>query len=198
MPISSCAIILLCTAVIIGCSSAFVYGRNVTVYRMASACGQLRVTYHRVSGVLTYSSSLSNNRPSQRHVDNPEFIWSPCGSFLAVNSDTHWGSRHAEIIDLQGAIRMMPNKNRINDLHEETQMPASTTHNNIIVVEEWLDSENLLFTFSWPYFSAANNGASDIITTMHNEALYMSDIMTGWFTFHFPTWTITELVITHP
>ena len=187
-PVGTHAIVLIFMALVIGCAGAFVYGRHVIMYRATSSCGQLQLTYHRVSQVLTHTSSLSNQTQTRGNIGNPEFIWSPCGRFLAVNSDSsHWGSRRADIIDLHGTVRIMPDKHFIQERHEEAQMPASTTLNNIIEAEKWLDSENLLFNFSWPYFSATHSGA-----------VYESTLMSGWFTFHFPTWTITELVVLYP
>jgi len=182
VPIGKRAIALIFVALIIGCSGAFVYGRQVIVYRTESICGQLQVTFHRVSGMLTHSSSLSNQSHS-RQVNDPVFLWSPCGNYLAINLDDWFpGTRRAEIIDLHGAVRTTPDKRFIQLYHDETWTPSAFIIYDNIQVKEWIDSENLLFNFSWPYdFSDGNH------IMMH-----------GWFTWHFPSWTITELVVLYP
>jgi len=171
--------ILLSAALIIGCAGALVYGRHITIYRTASPCGQLQISYHRGLRTLTRTSNLSHIRGFDQQVYAPVFLWSPCGNYLAINSTDYWNrnNRRAEIINLVGTSFIAPDKHFIQERHEESQTPSFIVHDTI-EIEKWLDSENLLFNFSWPY----------------DSYMYMS----GWFIWHFPSWTITKLVVSHP
>ena len=187
-PASAGVMILLFVALVIGCTGAIVYGRRVIMYRAVSSCGQLQVSYHRVTGVFTYSSLLSNQAQNQRALSNPVFIWSPCGRYLAVNSDSSWGVvgrqyRQAEIICPMGIMRGITPAWEIQERYGEAQVLGSSIHDNIVEVEKWLDSENVLFNFIWSHFPG--------------PYIYYSHVY-GWFIWHVPTYTITELVVTHP
>ena len=181
-PAGKGSMIVLLLAVILGCAGAFIYSRHIVVYRTSSPCGNLQVSFNRASGMLSQTGvHRSTTMRQQRQVYNPVFMWSPCGRYLALNYSDYWNrhDRRAVIINLAGTWHITKDRMFIHNRYEETRTPVFVVYERVEIVE-WLDSENLLFNFSWPYDSTS--GIS----------------MYGWFTWHFPTWTITELVIQSP
>jgi len=165
-------------------------GHNFAEYRTISPSGEIRVFFNPNAQTLEIRH---RHRRGSRHfysgVNNPEFIWSPCGEKLAVNMyNTPHRNRQSSIITAHPGNHLTsvvtPSRWFIEDRHEETRVDVDLFefeffglgnffHERVEAIE-WIDNETLRYRFSWP---------TGII----------GQYMMGQFVWHYPTWTITQL-----
>lgn len=152
------------------------YNLVITADRTLSPTKEYQVSFNRLSNTVTIERFSTGAKYHTAECYDPEFLWSPDGKYLAVNSSYPNGNRRAYVDGLAHSSTFSTiTKEEIQGLFAETQTQNQDSY-SCIEITKWLDNRYVILEFSWP----ADAPGESIV---------------GWCVYDFAARTITELSI---